>query len=344
MKPIILNRFPIDFQWQTQEPFLFCVHHKDYFPPGTSNFGPDPQFLQGRNLGQDFQLKDGFRMYHGETVPGFPVHPHRGFETVTLVRQGYIDHADSLGAAGRYGEGDVQWMTAGKGIQHSEMFPLLRSDQENPVELFQIWLNLPASRKMVSPDFKMLWNETIPVVELPQQNSRVTLIAGTYNQITPPSPPKASWAVDPSNETAIWIIQIGPHGEFEIPTSAQSVARSLYFYKGESLSLNQEAIPSKTGVFVDSLQRLILRTQEKAVEVVLLQAKPIQEPLAQHGPFVMNTSAEIKQAFQDYRKTQFGGWPWPQEDMVHGPQIERFAKYPDGHIEYPKNTAKLGKR
>ena len=101
-------------------------------------------------------------MYHGSTVPGFPVHPHRGFETVTFVRQGLIDHADSLGAAARFGRGDVQWLTAGKGIVHAEMFPLLDRDGPNTAELFQIWLNLPAADKMVEPHFTMLWDQRHP--------------------------------------------------------------------------------------------------------------------------------------------------------------------------------------
>jgi redox-sensitive bicupin YhaK (pirin superfamily) len=114
----------LGFQWETLDPFIFCVHHKDDYPVGNSDMGPQAS-LDGRNLGQDFQVKDGWRMYHGLKVPGFPVHPHRGFETVTIVREGWVDHSDSLGGAGRYGEGDVQWMTAGSGIQHSEMFPLI---------------------------------------------------------------------------------------------------------------------------------------------------------------------------------------------------------------------------
>jgi redox-sensitive bicupin YhaK (pirin superfamily) len=112
----------------------------------------------GRNLGQDFTVKDGWRMYHGRVVPGFPSHPHRGFETVTVVRRGLVDHADSTGAAARYGGGDVQWLTAGSGIQHAEMFPLLARDRGNPLELFQIWLNLPAADKMAEPHFAMVWS------------------------------------------------------------------------------------------------------------------------------------------------------------------------------------------
>jgi redox-sensitive bicupin YhaK (pirin superfamily) len=129
------------FQWETADPFLFCVHHEDKFPQGNELMGPAQNPFQGRHMGDDFIIKDGFRMYHGKTVPGFPGHPHRCFETITVVRKGLVDHADSMGAAGRYGNGDVQWMTAGKGVQHSEMFPLLSQEKDNPLELFQIWLN-----------------------------------------------------------------------------------------------------------------------------------------------------------------------------------------------------------
>src|SRR5690606_38134490 len=150
--------------WRTQDPFLFCVHHADAYPESNGRFGPAAS-LEGRDMGQDFAGKDGWRMYHGEEVPGFPQHPHRGFETITLARKGFIDHSDSLGAVARFGEGDVQWLTAGKGINHSEMFPLLHTDRENPVELFQIWLNLPARSKMVEPYFSMYWGPDVPRFE-----------------------------------------------------------------------------------------------------------------------------------------------------------------------------------
>src|SRR5262245_49449154 len=152
---------PLGFQWPTRDPFLFCVHHDDAYPVGNAAHGPAAS-LAGRQLGSDFTAVDGWRMYHGEVVPGFPQHPHRGFETVTIVRRGLVDHADSLGAAARYGGGDVQWLTAGRGIVHAEMFPLLDRRAPNPLELFQIWLNLPKSDKMVEPHFSMLWNSAIP--------------------------------------------------------------------------------------------------------------------------------------------------------------------------------------
>jgi len=156
---------PLGFPWQTQDPFLFCVHHQDFYPKGNDVMGPAAS-LKDRAIGQDFAPnKEGWRMYHGENVPGFPAHPHRGFETVTIVTKGLVDHSDSLGAAGRFGNGDVQWMTAGKGVQHCEMFPLLHKDKENPLELFQIWLNLPKAKKLTEPHFAMLWNDTILTYE-----------------------------------------------------------------------------------------------------------------------------------------------------------------------------------
>ena len=166
----ILKLIPLDPEggvapWPTLDPFLFCVHHLDVYPRGNAEMGPEAS-LEGRDLGQDFAGKDGWRMYHGSTVPGFPAHPHRGFETVTVMRRGLVDHSDSMGATARYGRGDVQWLTAGGGIQHSEMFPLLDSANENTAEIFQLWLNLPKSEKHAPPHFSMLWNETIPRVTL----------------------------------------------------------------------------------------------------------------------------------------------------------------------------------
>src|SRR5256885_15759425 len=116
----VLQSQPLGPLWPTMDPFLFCAHHDDAYPPSDGRLGVQAVDLEGRQMGSDFSRKDGFSMYHGDGVPGFPGHPHRGFETVTLVRKGLIDHSDSLGAAARFGGGDVQWLTAGKGIQRSE--------------------------------------------------------------------------------------------------------------------------------------------------------------------------------------------------------------------------------
>ena len=159
----IVATAPLGFQWKGLDPFIFTMHHYDEYPAGGDQLGPTVP-LSGRRIGSDFSGQDGWSMYHGSVVPGFPQHPHRGFETVTVVRRGYVDHSDSLGATARYGGGDVQWLTTGAGIQHAEMFPLIREDEGNPLELFQIWLNLPPESKMVPPYFRMLWSEEIPTV------------------------------------------------------------------------------------------------------------------------------------------------------------------------------------
>ena len=135
--PAILSAQPLGFPWVTLDPFLFCAYHDDAYPPGAEHLGPAVS-LAGRQLGSDFSRQDGWSMYHGHPVPGFPAHPHRGFETVTIVRKGLIDPADSLGAAARFGQGDVQWLTAGQGIVHAEMFPLF-----NQQASFEIMFPVP---------------------------------------------------------------------------------------------------------------------------------------------------------------------------------------------------------
>lgn len=293
--------------------------------------------LEGRQIGSDFHLKDGWRMYHGRTVPGFPGHPHRGFETITVVRKGLVDHADSLGASGRYGDGDVQWMTAGKGIQHSEMFPLLREDSDNPMELFQIWLNLPAKNKMVEPHYKMLWSEEIPHKLLRDANGKgieIEIIAGSLFDESAQSPPPNSWAADADHHVGVYNCMLEAGARFTLPATAAGVNRTLYVYEGKSVQIVETAIPEYHAVDVAPNAALeIVNSGNDAAKILILQGKPIGEPVVQHGPFVMNTREEIQQAFNDYHATQFGGWPWPRYDQVHDRSLGRFAAHADGSKE-----------
>ena len=334
----IKRTMELGFQWETLDPFLFCVHHEDYFPNGNEQMGPATELLKGRSIGDDFIIKDGWRMYHGDTVPGFPGHPHRGFETVTVVRRGMVDHADSLGAAGRYGDGDVQWMTAGKGVQHSEMFPLIHQDKDNTMELFQIWLNLPKKDKMVEPHFKMLWNHTIPrysETDATSLKTEVEVIAGKLHDKTAPAPPPDSWAAPAENQVAIWNIAMDANATFRLPAAGPDINRMLYFYEGESLSLSGYNLNAYHGAEVDASVDLDLKNGPKNAKILVLQGKPISEPVIQYGPFVMNTKEEIYQAFQDYHQTQFGGWPWPKTGQVHDRSRGRFALHADGREELP---------
>jgi redox-sensitive bicupin YhaK (pirin superfamily) len=324
------------FQWDTIDPFLFCVHHEDKFPKGNAVMGPDPNHFKGRSMGDDFIIKDGFRMYHGKSVPGFPGHPHRGFETITLVRQGIVDHADSIGAAGRYGNGDVQWMTAGKGVQHSEMFPLLFKDKENPMELFQIWINLPAKNKMKDPHFTMLWREKIPKLkhqDLNGKNTLVEIIAGRIGNNVAPAPPPNSWAADPLNEVGVWNIKMDPGAEWNLPPASKGINRVIYYYQGEGLRVNQTSIPKYHSAHLQPDTYVTLKAGNNSTGILVLQGKPIGETVVQYGPFVMNSKEQINQAFEDYHKTKFGGWPWPKYDQVHARELTRFARHADGKEE-----------
>ncbi len=334
---LINNIKPLGFTWETQDPFLFCVHHLDHYPSGNDQMGPAAS-LAGRNLGQDFTTKDGWRMYHGESIPGFPMHPHRGFETVTVVLNGFVDHSDSHGAAGRYGNGDVQWMTAGAGLQHAEMFPLISSDKPNPLELFQIWLNLPRVKKFAEPHYKMLWAEDIPVVTTKDSNGKttsITVIAGKIGEADAPPPAPDSWAADELNETGIWLIQMEAGATYTLPAASPETNRALYFYRGAVIKIAGITIHNYHSVDLLADQPVILENGNQDAFMLLLQGRPIGEPVVQHGPFVMNTADEIHQAFADYRKTQFGGWPWERYDNVHSREKGRFARYSNGAVETP---------
>jgi len=334
IKPIKRTR-PLGFQWETQDPFLFCVHHEDDYPAGNDKMGP-VSGLEGRNLGQDFLVKDGYRMYHGKQVPGFPGHPHRGFETITVVRKGMVDHSDSQGAAGRYGDGDVQWMTAGSGLQHAEMFPLINQNKKNPLELFQIWINLPAKDKMVEPHFKMLWSEDIPnyvYKDLSGRTTEIEVIAGSIGGFSAPAPPPNSWASNTENKVAVWNIAMEPGAQFQLPEAGPGVNRTLYFYEGSGLQINNEQLQNYHAADVDGASELNLTNGELPGKILVLQGKPIGEPVVQHGPFVMNTRAELQQAFTDFQATHFGGWPWERYDQVHDRNKGRFAQHADGRLE-----------
>jgi quercetin 2,3-dioxygenase len=332
----IFDTRPLGFPWETADPFLFCVHHDDAYPAGNERLGPAAS-LAGRALGQDFAGKDGWRMYHGRTVPGFPQHPHRGFETVTIVRRGLIDHSDSLGAVARFGRGDVQWLTAGAGIVHSEMFPLLDDKGPNPVELFQIWLNLPAEDKLVPPHFSMLWDRDIPRLDAVDEGGRTTqvaLIAGALAGKIPPAPPPHSWAARPGTDIAIWTVRMQPGAVWVAPPAAhESTLRTLYFFGGPSLTIGGDRLKEHAAALVESDRELRIEAGDGECEILVLQGRPIAEPVAQYGPFVMNDRAGIERAISDYRRTGFGGWPWDVDDPVHAREKGRFARHADGRVE-----------
>ncbi len=336
MSKNIISIQPLRFPWQTQDPFLFCAYHRDEYPAGNGKGGVVPTQLRGRQIGQDFTIKDGWRMYHGSEVPGFPYHPHRGFETITINKEGVVDHSDSLGAAGRFMEGDVQWMTAGKGVQHSEMFPLVNSDKGNPLEIFQIWLNLPKKSKMVEPHFKMLWNEDIPKLTLKDEHGHQTIIdviAGQINETKAPTPTPDSWAANKDNAVGVFTVKMEANAKWTLPATLSSARRSAYFYKGESLQIEGRTIEPNFKIDLKSNAAITFENGKTEGYLLILEGKPINEPVAQYGPFVMNTRREIQEAFDDYQRTKFGGWPWAEQEKIHDLSKGRFALQGDGREE-----------
>lgn len=325
----------LNFPWQTQDPFLFCAFHNDHFPKGNGELGPHAS-LDGRQIGSDFSGKDGWSMYHGQSVPGFPSHPHKGFETITIAEIGLVDHSDSLGAAGRFGNGDVQWMTAGAGVQHSEMFPLLNEDKENPLLLFQIWLNLPKASKNVPAYFGMLWNEDIPILSEKDEKgniSKIKIITGNFREVTHVAPAPDSFAAVPENEVAVWLLEMEPNAELTLPLASNKANRSIYCYDGQGASIEDREISNGFMAKLYADQTTLIKNGNSTSKFLILQGRPIGEPVVQHGPFVMNTAEEIRQTMMDYQRTQFGGWPWPSYSHTHEADKGRFALHADGRLE-----------
>lgn len=320
--------------WKTLDPFLFCAFHRDQYGAsyGTDDshegLGVDPKALKGRDVGSDFSGKQGWSMYHGEQVPGFPVHPHYGFETITIVNEGLVDHSDSWGATARYGQGDVQWLTTGSGICHAEMFPLVNHDKPNPQELFQLWLNLPKAKKKSTPHFAMAWADEQPKKSFGEEQGKqahVRLVGGKYWGLTSVPPPPDSYGSDPTSELVVATIKMELGSTLTLPrASSTEINRALYFYRGTKLMVD--------GKFLEEPMVIIKLAGDKDVEIqalgsaelLYLQARPLNEPVIQHGPFVTNSREELMQVMLDYQRTQFGGWKWGRNDPVHPRDKGRF--------------------
>lgn len=319
---------------QVKDPFIMAVHHKDHYPRGNSKMEP-VNYLPSWLVGQDFNPNVPWRMYHGEKVPGFPYHPHRGFETVTVVLEGFVDHFDSTGSKGRYGQGDVQWMSAGSGALHSEMFPVISQTTDNPMELFQIWLNLSAKGKKTPPNYKMLWNEDIPSIEEKDSDGngyKIKLVAGAYKDIKSLDPLPDSWAFDRKHHVGIWIIQLSPNAEITIPKVSSTLNRVLYNIEGNKIHLDGTEINSYYCANLAGDEDVAVKNDNKDSLLLLLEGEPINEPVVAYGPFVMNSMQEIEQAMNDFRRTEFGGWPWDSAEPVNKIDDGRFASYNKGKI------------
>jgi redox-sensitive bicupin YhaK (pirin superfamily) len=223
------------------------------------------------------------------------------------------------------------------------MFPLISPDAGNTLELFQIWLNLPPESKMVPAYFRMLWSETIPTVA-PAPGVSVDVIAGEVDGHSAPVATPDSWASSDHGDMAIWLVRLEPGARWDLPAGPEGVNRMLHFFEGSKVVVDGVEVGAGYGVqLVPDAVVSIVNTDEPA-EFLLLQGRPIGAPVFQLGPFVMNTPEELQQAFDDYRTTGFGGWPWSSRDPVHPRTEGRFALHADGTVEHREMQARLAPR
>jgi redox-sensitive bicupin YhaK (pirin superfamily) len=230
---------------------------------------------------------------------GFPLHPHRGIETVTYMLRGGVDHRDSIGNSGSIGPGDVQWMTAGGGIMHEEM-PQVRPEG---IDGFQLWVNLPARLKMTRPRYQGVLASEIPEVEV-EGGTRIRVITGTVNGV---DGPVSGIAADP-----VYLdVSVPAHASFTRQITRGHTAFA-YVFEGEAAFGGDDQQVSHTRLVVlGDGDYVKVVTAESHVRFLLVSGKPLNEPIARYGPFVMNTRAEIEQALQDLRQGTFV-WSGPE--------------------------------
>lgn len=264
-----------------------------------------PLPTQGLELVDPFLLVDEMGPTHfgpGEAV-GAPDHPHRGFETVTYLLEGAVEHRDSAGHGGRLGPGDVQWMTAGAGVVHREMPPADILESGGPAHGFQIWVNLPAKDKMSRPRYQEVARAEIPVAESADGKARAVVIAGEALGV--------SARIDTRTPIVFQHWTLAPGARVDVPVPADHNLMA-YVFRG-SARLGPKAMSVSDGqlaVFgAGDAARLAALDDGPGAELLLLGGVPIDEPVARYGPFVMNTREELVQAFRDFHAGRMGHIP-----------------------------------
>jgi redox-sensitive bicupin YhaK (pirin superfamily) len=258
-----------------------------------------------RTLGQapnfrfdPFLMLDEFNSENADDyIAGFPSHPHRGFETVTYMLEGHMLHEDHMGNRGDLKSGDVQWMTAGRGIIHSEM----PQQEQGAMRGFQLWLNLPAAEKMKPAAYRDIPASDIPVVNL-AKGGTVKVIANSVvvNNETTTGPINGL-----STEPIYWDVKLPAHSTFNQPIPADHNG-FIYVYDGEvAIGTDKRKLAAGNAGLLFKGDELEISAGDNPAKFLVLAGKPIKEPIAQYGPFVMNTQEEIEQAITDYRHGLF---------------------------------------
>lgn len=228
---------------------------------------------------------------------GVGEHPHRGFETVTIVYQGEVDHRDSTGAGGHIGPGDVQWMTAGAGILHEEFHSEAFAQQGGTLEMVQLWVNLPARDKMTAPGYQTLRDRDIPVVELPDSAGTVRVIAGEYGGARGPA--RTFSPID------VWDLRLAQNKTVHLDLPDGRVLALVVLRGTVQVNGDQIAREAQWVQFAHEGARVSVAANSDAT-LLLLSGEPLSEPVIGHGPFVMNSQEEISDAIDDFNSGRFG--------------------------------------
>ncbi|MFP3407608.1 pirin family protein [Pseudomonas sp. SIMBA_065] len=231
---------------------------------------------------------------------GVGQHPHRGFETVTIVYQGELEHRDSTGAGGLIGPGDVQWMTAANGILHEEFHAPAFARSGGTLEMVQLWVNLPARDKRAAAGYQTLLATDIPVVALDGNGGSLRVIAGEYQG--QPGPARTFTAMD------VWDMRLNAHSTVHLPVAAGRNAALVVLRGSVRVNGEREAGPASLVLFERGGEGIAIEALEDA-SVLLLSGEPIDEPIVGYGPFVMNSEAEIAESFDDFHAGRFGQMP-----------------------------------
>lgn len=232
-----------------------------------------------------------------ETPPGVGVHPHRGFETVTIAYKGKVSHHDSAGNSGTIGEGEVQWMTAASGVLHKEYHERDFAKQGGIFQMVQLWVNLPAKDKMSPPSYQAITRGDIQTVELENGNGKIEIIAGSFNGVKGPA--RTFSPVDLMNAF------LPANGEVQFSFSQHDHTALVVISGKIKINHEQEASANQLVIFQDDGEDFSIQAIDESV-VLILNGEPIPEPIAAYGPFVMNTREEIIQAYQDFQMGKFG--------------------------------------
>ena len=231
------------------------------------------------------------------TPRGVGVHPHRGFEAVTIAYHGSVAHHDSAGNSGVIGEGDVQWMTAGGSILHKEYHEEEFSRKGGVIQMIQLWVNLPAKHKMTQAKYQPIKNSEIPKVILDDLKSNIEIIAGEYNGMK-----GAASTFSPVNLFNAKLFR-GATAHFDFPENYNT---AMLVIEGDIKINDSKTAPENHFIlFGHDGEKFLIEAVEQSV-VLIMSGEPINEPVASYGPFVMNTEAEIKQAFDDFKSGKFG--------------------------------------